>query len=121
MKARFMTVEFPVLSNYIVHVEVTSNLKRSMMRYPPAAAAVKHFEDRDESLGEAITIHMNEDDGFSFIFLPYNVSTGTIAHESWHVIKHMMDHCDIKLDSETVAYHLGYLVNEIFKFVRRKR
>lgn len=119
MKARVTHVEFPVFSHYIVHVEVTTDLKKSLAKYPAPQAALRWYEENDEDLGEAITIH-EVGHGFSFIFLPYNVSVGSIAHESWHVVKNMMKYCGIELDSETVAYHLGYLVNQIFKFVRRK-
>jgi hypothetical protein len=68
----------------------------------------------------AITVH-EVDTPLSMIFLPYNVSVDTIAHESWHVVHQIMNHVGVELDSETVAYHLGYLVGKIFEFVRNKK
>ena len=117
MRSKVKHIAFPVFSNYIVHVEITSDLKRSMAKYPPTRAVI---EAADEAC-DGMTIHV-EDETFSYIFLPYNASVGTIAHESWHTIKAMMEHLAIELDSETVAYHLGYLVDQIFRFMRgRKR
>ena len=114
MKSRVTHVEFPVFMDYVVHVELTSNIYKSMSHYP----ATKEIPN--DGTTHAITVHAH-DEPFTFVFLPYNVSIGTIAHESWHVIRRMMGYCDIELDSETVAYHLGYLVNKIFLFARGKK
>lgn len=115
MRARFTTIEFPVFFNYIVHVEVTSDLKKSMLKYPPTKDILMEDDCKD-----AITVHVC-DASFSFIFLHYTASVGTIAHESWHAVKHMLEYMGVELDSETVAYHLGYMVDKIFKFVRGRK
>ena len=60
-------------------------------------------------------------DTLSFVFLPYSASVGSIAHESWHVVRRMMEHAGVELDNEAVAYHLGFLVNKIFRFVRGRK
>jgi|SRR6266850_1634961 len=114
MKSRVTTIEFPVLSDYIVHVELTSDMRKSLDKYPPTK--IVPLDDATN----AITIHITGDN-FSFMFLPYNVSVGTIAHESWHVINRMLDQLGVKLDSEVVGYHLGYMVNRIFRFARGKK
>jgi hypothetical protein len=49
-----------------------------------------------------------------------NVTEGTIAHESWHAILNMLVRVGADLDNEVVAYHLGYLVDEIVKLKRSK-
>lgn len=114
MRSRHTIIEFPVFSDYRVHVEVSSDIKKSMQKYPE----IKHIDMDDNT--NAIAVH--EDDGnFSFIFFPYDVSVGTIAHESWHVIRNMMKFVGIELDSETVAYHLGYMVNHIVKFIKGRK
>jgi hypothetical protein len=85
-----------------------------MQKYPETKRI-----DMDDNTN-AIAVH--EDDGnFSFIFFPYDVSVGTIAHERWHVIRNMMKFVGIELDSETVAYHLGYMVNHIVKFIKGRK
>lgn len=46
-----------------------------------------------------------------------NCSNGTIAHEAWHVVRFMLaDWCNVGLDNENVAYHLGYLVDCVSHF-----
>jgi hypothetical protein len=102
-----------VFSDYIVHVEVTSDIVRAMKKYKHT----KNVEDsRDD---EACSVHV-KNENMSFIFLPLNAKAGTVAHECWHVVQRMMEYMGVELDSETVAYHLGYLVDEVFK-LRRNR
>ena len=115
MKTKFTTIEFPVFCHYAVHVEVTTDIIKSMEKYPATKSFTKEPID-----AEALSIHvLNEP--VSFIFLSYNASVGVIAHESWHVVRKIMQHTGIAIDSETVAYHLGYLVDAIFQFIRGKR
>ena len=68
---------------------------------------------------DAMTLH--NDGPVIFVFLKSSASVGTIAHESWHAVRHMLGTLGVDLDSETVAYHLGYLVDKIFRFMRGKR
>ena len=109
MRSKTRRIEFPVFANYCVYVEFTTDIEASMEKYK---------QTRDVPCGEdthAITVHI-EDNGLSFVFFPYDASVGAIAHESWHVVKNMMDYLGVELDSETVAYHLGFLVDKIYKF-----
>jgi hypothetical protein len=115
VRSRITHLEFPVFSGYTVHVEITSDIQKSLAKYPPTKCAID-----DENNTHAITIHVINEP-FTFMFLPYNVSVGTIAHESWHAVKRMMEYMDVELDSETVAYHLGYSVDKIFRFARGKK
>ena len=105
MKSRFANIEFPVFCHYTVHVEVSSDLGKSMKKYPQT----KNIPDADDfNRNESCAVHLN-DEPFSFIFLPYNASVGTVAHESWHVIQRMMKYMGVDVENEVVAYHLGYL------------
>ena len=110
---RFTIIEFPVFSNYWVHVEFASDIQAATKKYP-ATSCIDNLE-----YTEALTVHSNED--CSFIFLKPNASAGTIAHESYHAIKRMFDIMDVKKQNEVVAYHLGYLVDEITKFKRHRK
>jgi hypothetical protein len=111
MKNKITIVEFPVFGDYLIHVEICSDLQKTVLKYPQTKDV-----DQLESTN-ALTVHPHGE-SFSFIFLKYNSSAGTVAHESWHAIRRMMEHMGIALDSETVAYHLGYLVNRITQFKR---
>ena len=113
MRSKIKILEFPVFCGYEVHVEFTSDIAQSLLKYPPT----RKIEMDDQT--SWLAVH-NMDAPQSFIFLPYDAPAGSIAHEAWHVVRRMMEHAGVELDNETVAYHLGYLVNQIFKFARRK-
>ena len=114
--SRHTVVEFPVFGHYLVHVELTSDMKKTLAKYPQTRDI---WEDQDEST-YGLAVHV-KGENFSYIFLSANPSVGNIVHESWHVVRRMMQHLGVELDSETVAYHLGYLVDNIFKFARHRR
>lgn len=114
LKHDFEVVEFPVFADYCVHIEVTNDLRRAMDLYP--ATKVVPLEP---GVG-AITVHKVEEN-FSFIFLQYKSSVGDIAHECWHAVNRMLKSLGVELDSETVAYHLGYLVNRTCKLIHESR
>lgn len=73
----------------------------------------------DDDSTDAVTVHV--EDTMSFIFLPKDAKAGTIAHECWHAIHHMMNTFGVEVESETIAYHLGYLVEQTSRLVRGKR
>jgi hypothetical protein len=52
---------------------------------------------------------------FSHLFFKIgDASPGTIAHESWHVTRYLLDDwTGCGLGNETVAYHLGFLVDSV--------
>jgi len=111
MKAKIKKIKFPIFSDYLVHVELISDLGKALAKYD---------ETREVSGIEgsgAMTIHV-KDECRSFIFIKQRCSLNIVAHESWHAVRRMMIHMGVELDSETVAYHLGYLVEEIFNFSR---
>ena len=114
MKSRIALVEFPVFSGYLVHIEVSSDIRKSMQNYEQTKVI-----QMDDGSTDAVAVHV--DDSMSFIFLPRNARAGTIAHECWHVVRHMMEVFGVEIDSETVAYHLGYLVDKSSRLVRGKR
>ena len=109
-KSRFTIIEFPVFSNYWIHAEFASDIAAATKKYPSTECVGEEALDTYE----ALTIHVEEN--CSFIFLKPNASAGTIAHESYHAIKRMFDVMDVKKQNEVVAYHLGYLVDQITKF-----
>lgn len=83
---------------------------------------------RDRILGEANSAECSfhaahcwkANEPTSYVFLPIKgLSAGTIAHEAWHVIHRMLKFCGAEIDNETVAYHLGYLVDKIHEAAKR--
>lgn len=114
LKDKTFFVRFPVFG-YDVRVEFTSDLKKSVSRHEDTKAV--DLSGPEDKHTDALAIHV-AGEGKSFVFLLHHVSLGTIAHESWQVVRHMFDSCGAALENESVAYHLGYLVNQIVN--RRK-
>ena len=106
-KDKIKTVKFSVLNDYKVKIVLTRNLDKALKSY-------KHTTDVNSG-GETtggITVHV-DCERLSYVFIPYGSSTGSMAHEAYHAIRHMLEECSIELENEVVAYHLGYLMNEI--------
>lgn len=54
-----------------------------------------------------------------WMFLPPLATPGVIAHESFHVVKHLWDYIGAKeVDEEVVSYHLEFIVDKIWKHIR---
>lgn len=112
LKTRTRMVKFPVFYGYTILVEETTNLSKSAAKYE----ATKEFADQCD--GEAATLE--SDKGGGFIFIKPRATLSIIAHEAWHAVKDMLDYFKVELDHECVAYHLGYLTQEIFNFLYRR-
>lgn len=113
MKESFITIDFPVFCNYVVHVEIASDLHAAMQKYPTT---------RDVPLQDTQAIVVHKDNAaHSFMFLKPTADAGTIAHESYHIARRILRYMGCEPDNETIAYHLGYIVNKITKFMRKKR
>jgi hypothetical protein len=113
MKNRGTIIAFPVF-DYNVYVELTSNIKEALLNHEDT----KYVEYEDDTNALAVHVQRNH---LSYIFLPHLTSPGVIAHEAWHAIRKMMTYVGADLDSETVAHHLGYLVDEISTFMLKRR
>lgn len=113
MPSRIKTIRFPVLNNFTVIVEFTGDIKKSLLR----REETRQVEIEDGVGG--LAVH-RADRMRSFVFLKHDSTIGDVTHECWHAIRHMMNHLGIALDSETVAYHLGYLVQKVSELRMRK-
>jgi hypothetical protein len=103
------TLCFDVWSGYTVHVVFTENIGMSRFaRYGSYGAA-----------DNAGALHCSAERGHSHLFfkLGYPLA-GTVAHECWHAVySMMMDWAGVRdLDNETIAYHLGHLVQFVSNF-----
>lgn len=111
---RFVVVDFPVFSDYFVHIEIASDFKKAAGKYP-ATKSLVYDQDGGEDDGICFGAERS-----SFIFMKKNFSAGTAAHECWHAVQNMMDFIGAELEAEIVAYHLGHLVNAATALQRRK-
>lgn len=88
-------------------------------------AAMDHFKLRDHGDGpkdttEAFTWNATAGNE-SYIFTERNPSIHTIVHECWHAVKHMLDFRGVRMENETVAYHLDHLVKYAMKFYKKEK
>jgi hypothetical protein len=111
-KLGFLLIEFPVFGDYIVHVEEGKDFVAMGQKYK-----IEGIEDTDQTC-DGLTVH-KKGVGFSFIFFKPNPCFGNIAHEAYHAVRHMLRWSGCDLDNETVAYHLGYVVNCICSHLKK--
>lgn len=108
-KDKRRTIRFPVLNDYHVNVVYTSDIKKAALKSDKTRLVANG--DRITNC-DAITIHVMDEPESTIIF-QHDASFGIIAHECWHVIRRMFEYFEMHLDSENVAYHLGYLVDQV--------
>lgn len=110
MKSRRTVISFPVFSDYAVVV-----------------IAAKSMEGTGRRLGTPLghasgaVITKDDDSMRCWMVLGPGVDEATVAHESVHAVKAMFKAVGVQRDEETFAYHLGHLVGEVHKFLRKTR
>jgi hypothetical protein len=114
MKNRIDIVEFPVFSDFTVHIEVTNDLGKTAESYPEIADIANEINENTD----AVTMYAQGK--VCYIFLQPDASAGTVAHEAFHAVENMMNYFEMELSGETSAYHLGYIVNRAFKLLRKR-
>jgi hypothetical protein len=99
-------IYFPILARYAVRLIITDNLAKSF--------GERLGEGRLGGCTDGCCFH--DKNGQTWMFLSDGVSQGTVAHEAFHVMYEIHDYIGAKVENEMLAYHLGYLVNEVEKF-----
>lgn len=108
-KDRVKSWHFPVFNNYEIKVVSSNDVKR----------AVKKFEHTrsvsDEDVEDTLALHFwVKDEDISYVFIPHKVKISAVVHECYHAIRRMLNVFGVDVDdNEIVAYHLGYLVQQI--------
>ena|ERR1035437_357399 len=106
-KNKSKVIEFPMFSDFFIHVEMTSDLRRTADKY--------HFHDADADVdGMTATC----EGAFCFIFLPHSANINTIVHESSHAIDILFARIGAE-DGEVKAYLLAYVVDQIRELKRK--
>lgn len=111
-----MIVKFPAWS-YDIHVILTSDVDLTTHKIERQIADTELVFSLNSERGHGgchIAHHKALD---SYVVLPMDAPCSAVAHESWHAIRYMLTSAGADLDSETVAYHLGYLVGQIIRFL----
>lgn len=72
----------------------------------------------DTFSGAAEAYHVYTDAPESWLIFPHEVTPGTISHEAYHCIRRVMEWIGADSENEVMAYHLEWLVNEVWWFLR---
>jgi hypothetical protein len=106
-----LRIKFPVFSNYTMFVVFSNDLCASRMaRYGSAGAG------GESDTGAFVSLCS---EGCHIFLKPY-ASAGIVTHEAWHAVRALLVWAEARdFDNEVVAYHLGYLVNQITDFQNR--
>lgn len=112
-RERSFDLTFPVLARQKLTVVLTGDMESSWGKHLP--------EEKWSGEGDEAGLYWTDDKGTHFIFLPWTASAGTVAHESYHAVHEMFTFVDAKPDDETIAYHLGFIVDHITEQKRGKR
>lgn len=54
----------------------------------------------------------------TIIIVKPRASVSEIAHEVWHSVRYMLKHIGADFENENVAYHMGYLTQQVYDFVQ---
>jgi hypothetical protein len=106
--------EFPVFG-YTVHFVETDNFLLAAQHLKLSTPALRDVTDAMAWMSK------KGDEAYIFIDQKHQ-PIGTIVHECWHVINHMLTFRGVELnDDENVAYHLDFLVEKAMKFYKKEK
>ena len=89
---------------HLVSVMFCDDVKATMAKIHPEIGRV----DDAEAL-----IYKYTRQAKSEIFIKFDAKVGSITHEAFHAVWNIFEYHGMKRDDEAMAYHLGYLVEEI--------
>lgn len=108
---RTTKVRFPIFSDYEVRIiqarDVTATGRRLHVDLSDAKAAFVYPQPPHDKRG--------------WIVFGMEPDADVIAHEASHAVRAVFNFVGAKTDNETFAYHLGYLVGRIHKFLEAAR
>lgn len=104
-------IDFPVFG-YRHIIIYTNNITLSRKKINNKVGRPKH--ELGKNVDGLHSYHKADPDGF--IFFTEESTIGTISHEIFHALWQMFKYYGCKLENETFAYHLGYMLDDILKF-----
>lgn len=108
---RIKTFIFPVFDYWRIRVVSTNDFNKALKKFKHTRA----FSELENTA--AFNVHV-ENENLSYIFIHHKVELGTVAHEAYHAIERMLSLHDVEPRGEVIAYHLGYLIQEISNWQR---
>jgi hypothetical protein len=105
-------VIFTVFNNYNIEIVVAKDVKKARQR----RSAI--FGEYNE---EFSALHFHNGLGNACLIFPEkNMGIVDVAHECYHAVRAMMEWASIT-DEETPAYVMGYLMKQVFNFVKNRK
>lgn len=96
---------------YKVRVIVTSDVNQSIINRPRLVGP----HERDPEI-EAMRCEDVRLKGISYLFIPFKLSIGDLAHEAYHAVRSMLRYIATESEEEeVVAHHLGHLFAASYK------
>lgn len=115
MYERRKTITFPAFLDYRVVIILTTDKKKTYEKFMKMSDVLPNDYNFT-----ALHIFIGEEKTSYLIFTPKDSDPGTVAHECWHCLKQICSWLGAKVENELIAYHLGYLVNEVYSFIHKK-
>ena len=114
LRERRLDLFFPPYLNYRVSVIITNDKKKTHEKI------VRKYNLSVKYDGyEAVHLWVETPkESVSYLIFGPRVQPGTIAHEAWHCVRRICDWTGMALDNENVGYHVGYITQEVFDFLR---
>lgn len=110
MRNRRTTIRFPIYSGYEVRVISASDVRRTGLRLGVDLAGCA-----------AALVIAPDEPSRAWLVLGPDADEDTIAHEASHVVRAMFAHVGARTDNENFAYHLGFLVGRIHRFLKKAK
>ena len=109
---RSTLVVFPAFNDYNIEVVVAKDVK---------LARQKRDKTYGEYTGDFSALHSSDGLGQACIVLPENSPQKLVdaTHECFHAVIALLEWSGVE-DEETAAYHMGYLTNKVYDFVRSR-
>jgi hypothetical protein len=101
-------ITLPVFSKYRVHIVFTDDVQKS----------AKERYGSSRKLDNCDGAHHYDDLGHSHLFYKPDLCINTLVHEAFHAVYALLyDWAGMdKLDEEVIAYHLGYITEQVENF-----
>jgi hypothetical protein len=112
MANRRTRITFPVFNGYEVRVIQARDV---------AATGRRLREELIDAEAAFITKEEEGQYGIGWLVLGLNPKPEIVAHECSHAIAALLKYAGAVADEEVFAYHLGYLVGRVHKFLNRRK
>jgi hypothetical protein len=106
---RSTKILFPIFAGYEVRLIVTRDIIATARRLkePDLIGAHAGYATRDDT------------PGVGWLVLQPDAGPDLVSHEASHAIRALAKFLGTEFDEETFAYHLGFLVGRIHRFLKR--